>query len=405
MNSRIFRIASEAATSLRARKSRALLMMVGVMIGIAALTVIVSIGEGSRREVLDLMNSVGFGADAIYIRAGGGKLWGRRGPRVNTLSIQDAVDIEQLYYVKTVGPQQSTRLPGVFYRDKKAETHIDGVGPEWSETRSWQVVSGRFITSEDERLIRKVCVLGQTVRQELFGGEDPVGKSVRINRNYYQIVGVLEGKGFTRRGHDLDDRLLIPLSTCAKLVVHNDHLSAIRVQLKSGRYLDDALKDIPRILRENHGLAPDVPDDFTPITPAEILAFVTRQSRTLVWMLSWVAAISLFVSGIVIMNIMLVSVNERRNEIGVRRSMGARQSDILLQFLLEAVIVALLGGIAGVLAGIGINHFVTWVLKVSTSLSWKPFLFSGAFSTTVGLFFGVFPARQASRLTPAQALR
>jgi putative ABC transport system permease protein len=380
-------------------------MMLGVMIGIAALTVIVSIGEGARREVLDLMTSIGFGADALYIRAGGGKLWSRRGPRANTMSLQDAVDIEQLYYVKAVGPQRSTRLPGIFYLDRKVESSINGVGPEWSEIRSWQVVSGRFITAEDQRLIRKVCVLGQTLLKELFGQNDPIGKRVRVNRSYYQIVGVLEGKGVTRRGYDLDDRLLIPLSTCMKLVTHNDHLSAIRVQLESGRYLEDALKDIPLILRENHGLAPEVPDDFTVVTPAEVLAFVTRQSRTLVWMLSWVAAISLFVSGIVIMNIMLVSVNERRNEIGVRRSMGARQRDILFQFLLEAVVVALLGGMAGVLAGISINHFVTWVLKISTSLSWKPFVLSGAFSMTVGLFFGVFPARRASRLTPVEALK
>jgi putative ABC transport system permease protein len=405
MNSRLFRIASEAAVSLRARKSRALLMTLGVMIGIAALTVIVSIGEGTRREVLDVMNSIGFGADAIYIRAGGGKLWSRRGPRADTLSVQDAHDIGQLYYVKAVGPQQSSRAPSVFYLDRKVETRVNGVGPEWSVIRSWQVVSGRFITDEDDRLIRKVCVLGQTLRKELFGVKDPLGKSVRIKRNYYRIVGVLEGKGFTRQGYDLDDRLIVPLSTSKKLVIHNDSLSAIRVQLESGRDLESALRDIPLLLRENHGLAPGVPDDFTLITPAEILEFVTRQYRTLVWMLVWIAAISLFISGIVIMNIMLVSVNERRNEIGVRRSMGARQRDILVQFLLEAVIVALLGGLAGVLVGIGINHFVTWVLKVSTALSWKPFLLAGAFSMTVGLFFGVFPARRASRLTPAQALR
>ncbi len=177
------------------------------------------------------------------------------------------------------------------------------------------------------------------------------------------------------------------------------------MRLKSGDYLDEALIDIPRILRENHRLAPGVPDDFTLITPAEILAFVTRQSRALVWMLSWIAVISLFVSGIVIMNIMLVSVSERVHEIGVRRSTGARQRDILLQFLLEAIIVSFMGGVAGVLLGVGVNQFVTWVLKITTALSWKPFLLSGCFSVVVGLFFGVLPARRASRLTPAQALR
>lgn len=405
MNSRLLRITKEAATSLRAKKGRAFLMMLGVMIGIAAITVIVSIGEGARKEVLDLMTNFGFGADAIYIRAGGGKLWYRRGPRTDTLSLRDAVDINQLYYVAAASPQQSARLPGVFYRDRKAETRLNGIRPEWSEMRSWKVVSGRFISKEDDLLIRKVCVLGQTVRQELFPDEDPIGKSVLINRNYYRVVGVLEGKGSTRRGHDMDNRLLIPLRTCNKLVVHNDHLSAIRVRLESGDYLDDALKDIPRILRQNHRLTPGVPDDFTLITPSEVVAFVTRQSRTLVWMLSWIAAISLFVSGIVIMNIMLVSVSERVHEIGVRRSMGASRRDILLQFLLEAIIVSFMGGVAGVLLGVAVNEFVTWVLKITTALSWKLFLLSGCFSMAVGLFFGVFPARRASRLTPVQALR
>lgn len=398
-------MAREATASLRAQKGRAILMMLGVMIGIAALTVIVSIGEGARKDILDYMNSYGFGADALYIRAGAGKLWHRRGPRADTLSVRDAADISQLYYVAAASPHQSARIPGVFYLNRKIETRVRGVRSDWSTLRYWRVVSGRFITEEDERLTLKVCVLGHTVRRELFGEEDPLGKSVRIKRNYYRVIGVLEEKGLSRRGTDRDNRVLIPLSTSSKLVLHHDHLRGMRVRLRDSQYLEAALRDIPKILRANHRLAPEAPDDFTIITPEEVLAFVTRQSRSLVWMLSWIAAISLFVSGVVVMNIMLVSVNERSNEIGVRRAMGASELDILLQFLLEAIIVALLGGIVGVLAGIGINQFVTLLLKISTALSWKPFVLATLFSTTVGLFFGVFPARRASRLTPTEALR
>ena len=406
LKTRLFRLLKESIRALRSTKGRAILMMLGVIIGIASLTVIVSIGEATKLEMLKLMSSFGFGVDALFIRTGGGRLFHRRvGDNPRNLTMEDAQAIGQFEYVREVIPQQFKGSVIVIYRNRKKQTLLLGVLSNWATSRNWAISLGRFITDEDENKVKKVCVLGEAVRQKLFGDNNPVGKWVRIGKSYYKVVGVMKGQGTLRSGHNLDDRIFVPLSVSSKLILHHSSLSGFRVNLISKDYLPQALEDFRHLLRKRHRLQDHEPDDFTIITSKQILDIVTRQTRSLTRMLAWIAGISLFVSAIVIMNIMLVAVTERREEIGIRRAVGATKSDILYQFLGEAVLVAMLGGLFGLGFGYAIFKSVSMFVNIPSLISWKSFVLASFFSTFIGLVSGVFPAWKASQLTPLEAMR
>ncbi|MCF8041062.1 MAG: ABC transporter permease [Desulfarculaceae bacterium] len=400
-----WRLLKAAVSSLWAFRSYAALMMIGLIIGIASLTVIHQIGQGAQQAVSSRMASMGFGADAFYISSGGGRLGVRRGmKRAVTLTPQDAASISRVDGVAHVVPHKNVARTQVTAGGNNTNTRVRGATPGWAAARKWPLLQGRFVSLTDIRQSARVAVLGTTVVRELFGEANPVGRRLRIGRTPFIVVGVLESKG-SSGWRDRDDIILVPLSTATKRLSRDDKLSGMRVTMTDATRLEEVKAEVTSVLRENHSLLPGVPDDFLIITPDELMKLITRQSRSLVAMLTFVSAVSLFVSGVVIMNIMLVAVSERAYEIGVRRAVGARRRDILYQILMESLMVAAAGGVCGLLMGLLLSYLATWLLAIPTAFSPSGFLWALGFSAGVGLLFGVAPAKKAAGLHPVEALR
>ena len=400
-----WRLLKSAVSSLWAFRSYAALMMIGLIIGIASLTVIHQIGQGAQQAVSARMASMGFGADAFYISSGGGRLGVRRGmKRSVTLTPEDAASVSSVDGVAHVVPHKNLSRTQVTGGGNNTNTRVRGATPGWAAARKWPLLMGRFVSLNDIRQSARVAVLGTTVVSELFGEANPLGKRIRIGRTPFIVVGVLESKGASG-WHNRDDMVLVPLSTAAKRLSRDDKLSGMRVTMTDATRLEEVKAEVTSVLRENHSLLSGVPDDFLIITPDELMKLITRQSRSLVAMLTFVSAVSLFVSGVVIMNIMLVAVSERAYEIGVRRAVGARRRDILYQILMESLMVAAAGGVCGLLMGLLLSYLATWLLAIPTAFSPSGFLWALGFSAGVGLLFGVAPAKKAAGLHPVEALR
>ena len=401
---RIFRIALEAVRGLKSNKVNLVLMMLGIIIGIASLTVIVSIGEGAKTQILSRISQFGFGSEAVYIGSGAGKVFSHRRKKANTLTLQDAEILGELENVKLIAPYQGKRLRTI-YKKESSTTRINGITPEWFTARTWNLTDGDYISDEDLIGMRKVCVIGVTPMKKLFKDEDPIGKFVRINKVYFKVIGIMEEKGVSESGYDPDDRIVIPLTTSARRLFQQVHINSIRLQLHDAHQAKDTIKQVRSILRERHHLATTAEDDFRIITPDVLVEWITKSKKTLTVMLGMISTISLLVSGIVIMNIMLVSVNERIKEIGIKRSFGARKSDILMQFLLESTFVSLSGGMIGLVLGGVINFFISTFSRLKATMSLESFVLAFIFSVLVGILFGLQPARKATLMNPVQALR
>ncbi len=401
---RIFRIALEAVRGLKSNKVNLVLMMLGIIIGIASLTVIVSIGEGAKTQILSRISQFGFGSEAVYIGSGAGKVFSHRRKKANTLTLQDAEILGELENVKLIAPYQGKRLRTI-YKKESSTTRINGITPEWFTARTWNLTDGDYISDEDLIGMRKVCVIGVTPMKKLFKDEDPIGKFVRINKVYFKVIGIMEEKGVSESGYDPDDRIVIPLTTSARRLFQQVHINSIRLQLHDAHQAKDTIKQVRSILRERHHLATTAEDDFRIITPDVLVGWITESKKTLTVMLGMISTISLLVSGIVIMNIMLVSVNERIKEIGIKRSFGARKSDILMQFLLESTFVSLSGGMIGLVLGGVINFFISNFSRLKATMSLESFVLAFIFSVLVGILFGLQPARKATLMNPVQALR
>ena len=401
---RIFRIALEAVRGLKSNKVNLVLMMLGIIIGIASLTVIVSIGEGAKTQILSRISQFGFGSEAVYIGSGAGKVFSHRRKKSNTLTLQDAEILGELENVKLIAPYQGKRLRTI-YKKESSTTRINGITPEWFTARTWNLTDGDYISDEDLIGMRKVCVIGVTPMKKLFKDEDPIGKFVRINKVYFKVIGIMEEKGVSESGYDPDDRIVIPLTTSARRLFQQVHINSIRLQLHDAHQAKDTIKQVRSILRERHHLATTAEDDFRIITPDVLVGWITESKKTLTVMLGMISTISLLVSGIVIMNIMLVSVNERIKEIGIKRSFGAKKSDILMQFLLESTFVSLSGGMIGLALGGVINFFISNFSRLKATMSLESFVLAFIFSVLVGILFGLQPARKATLMNPVQALR
>lgn len=402
---KLFRLLKESLQGLKNSKLNTAMMMLGIIIGIAALTVIVSIGQGAKVKVIERMESFGFGSDAFLIGSGGGKFFSHRRTKATTLSLKDAEDIRQLPNAKVVGVYQRERAIRVAYKNKNKTTRVEGSTPLWRVVRKWDMNEGRFLEDEDVTGVKKVIVLGNTVVRELFGDENPIGKHMRVKNVFFRVIGTLEKRGVTGGGHDADDRTVIPITTSAQRIFNRNYLNSIRVLVYDPSKVDITAKRAREILRKNHRLPPSVEDDFRIITAEGLLGWITRSSRTLNLMLALISTISLLVSGIVIMNIMLVSVNERVREIGIKRSLGATRRAILFQFLMEALLVALFGGIIGIVLGLIIATVLPLFTSMTTAISWQPFVLGFAFSFLVGVLFGMQPARKATQLSPVEAFK
>jgi putative ABC transport system permease protein len=408
---RLSLIVKEAKRSLAASKTRTLLMMLGVIIGVAALTLIVAVGQGSNAQVSARLGKL-WGTNPIMVTASaGGKNAGPHmgmgvGVGSQTLTYEDMEAIrKEVPNVRTTSPGLLKSDAQLKFRQQSATTEVFGVTPEFREYRSWDVDSGDFISDEDVRGLARVVLLGQTVARELFGDADPIGETVRIENVAFKVKGVMAKKGANPEGGDLDDRVTIPITTFARRLYNVTYLSNIVVQIEDPRRMRETATAITALLRERHQIVPPKQDDFGVRTPEVMMEVFSGTTRTLTLFLEIVAAIALLVGGLVIMNIMLVSVGERTREIGIRRAVGARRKDILRQFLAEAVAVTLAGGLMGVLGGVVGAVALRAFRHTPIQISWQAVAVALVFSIIVGVVFGVHPARRAARLHPVEALR
>ena len=401
---RIFNNLIQALRGLKLNRGNTLLMTLGVMVGIASLTVIVAIGFGIKVKVLNRISNMGFGPESFSVMAGAGKMFFSRSKNTTSMSLQDAEDLLALPTVRLVVPRQRKRMQ-IINKKEFTSTRVYGVTPDWQRARGWQVVDGVFLSDSDLDRKKKVVVLGATPARKLFKDTDPIGKMVRLQNNYYEVIGLLQEKGLTESGYDPDDRALIPLTTSMSRLTHETHLHSIKVVTLDASQVPKTMEAVKRVLRRNHNLSVLSEDDFRFVTPEGIMEWVTESAQAMNRMLILISTVSLLVGGIVIMNILLVSISERVREIGIRRCFGARKSDITLQFLFESILVSLLGGILGIALGLGISFGLKRFDILPTQVTWEPFVLSFVFCTLIGLIFGIHPARKAALMSPEESIR
>jgi len=400
---RPLRIAGIGVGALVVHKLRTFLMMAGTLVSVAALTVVMAMGEGTNRKIMKRIEN--FGPNAIMIPAGGGK---RPGPDMSTttLTLQDAEAIRRdVPGLRIVTPMAWNFQMSLKRDDRQYQAIVWGVEPSWHDAWRWYTGAGEGISADDLATQARVCVLGHTVKRELFGEENPIGQYIYINRVRLQVKGVLEERGTSPGGSDFDNRVILPLTTAMRRVMNVDHLGAIRVIGEDTARLGDHAAAIRELLRQRHHIVPPEEDDFRIITGEVIARFAAGSSRTLSILLVVLAGLSLLVGGVVLMNILLISVKERTKEIGLRRAVGASRRDVFTQFLAESLTVTLLGMAAGLLVGCGICIALPRFTQMPVAISWEPVALAAAAAVLVGTFFGIQPARRAARLSPVEALR
>jgi len=385
-------------------KTRTFLMMLGVIIGVATLTVIASSVLGARAEVMGKVEK--WGLDQIMVMAGSGRKPGVPQTVPTTLKVEDAqAIISEIANVKDVSPQINRRDFPVKYGNKSSYGVLIAANPNWSSVWNTPPEVGRFLSEEDTGRLARVAVIGRTIQKDLFQDEDAVGKQILLGNNPFEVIGVLEARGTAATGVDMDSRVVIPLSTGQKRVFNQDYLFMIKVALHNPSRMSQTVDDVRALLRERHNLPKGVEDDFTIVTPTQVMVIASKLSMTFSLFLVLVTGISLIVGAIVIANIMFIAVNERTAEIGIRRAVGARQRDILVQFLMEAVSGASIGGILGIILGLIGLKALSGFMKLPTALMWEPIVLALLSAIVVGLIAGIQPAKRAANLNPIDALR
>jgi len=408
---RTLRMFGQALRGLARNRLRSFFMMIGVTVGITVLTVVLAAGMGARERIMERVRV--FGLENLMVWAGGsidrtrmGQVGGSASDVTATLKREDAVSIRsEIFGVRVAAPFARRGGGELQWRDRSFTAPVFGVTPEWLEVWDWHIERGAFITHmDDERMVRK-AVLGPTVVAELFGDEDPMGQTLQVGGIPFEVTGTMREKGTSAGGGDMDNRVFVPLNTYLRRVANQDHLDGIRVGVGDVRMMEEVVQDISSLLRDRHRLSLGEPDDFRITTPTEITAMVEELQGTFNLFLVLVAAIALVVGGVVVANIMLLSVNERRREIGVRRAVGAKARDIRLQFLLEAAGVTLIGGIGGLLLGALVSAALASWSETPALLTWHVLAAGLLFSSVVGITAGLHPARKAADMTPVEALR
>ncbi len=393
-----------ATQSIQKNKMRAALTMLGIIIGVAAVIVMVAVGYGARTRIHEQINNLG--TNMIVITPGAQQTAGvsQGAQAFPNLSLKDVDKIRsESQYVTAVSPVIVSRTV-VIGPAGNWRTQINGVDTDYATIRDWQTSSGDFFSPDDVRSNRKVVVLGNTVAQNLFPGQDPTGAEVQIRNSVYKVTGVLAPKGQSASGTDSDDVVLMPYTTASTTLSGRMFIPQILASTTNEQDIPAAENDVKTILEEAHKIQ-DGNDDFTVRNQADLAAAAESSTQVMTLLLAAIASISLLVGGIGIMNIMLVSVTERTREIGIRMAIGARGSDVLTQFLVESIVMGVLGGLAGLVIGVTgaklLGHFTGWETVISPLIMIVAVAFSGA----VGVFFGFYPARKAAALNPIEALR
>ena len=393
-----------ARRSLMGNKMRSFLTMLGVIIGVGAVITMISIGRGAKADISERIKSLG--SNVLAIRPGSQRFGMRgfgRGSRM-TLKYDDAELLnERAEHIAYVAPEVSNRAQ-VKYGNKNDNIDIVGTTPEYQRVQNSYVEKGSFFTDTDVLYKEKVCVVGKTVVRDIFEGVDPIGKQVRINNISFRVIGVMEEKG-SMGPWDRDNRVFIPVTTAQKRLFGRDYLREINVEVKSKEQMEAAQQEIEKLLRREHKLPANKESDFNVQDQAEFLQTLEETGRSFTYLLAGIAAVSLIVGGIGIMNIMLVSVTERTREIGTRKAVGAKRRDILMQFLVESLVLSLIGGTVGIFFGIGGARLISKLAGWRTLVSPDAILLAFFFAASVGIFFGIYPARKAARLNPIEALR
>jgi putative ABC transport system permease protein len=403
---RSMRLLQQAGDSLMSNRLRSFLMMLGLIIGIASLTTVICIGQGTRARVMDMVAKQGW--DLIMIRAGSAKqVFAPTTDRtIASLMEADAQAIEAgLGNIRYVSPVQNQRGWEVIYGDQSVKTRIFGVGPTWDHIRHRPVERGDFLTQADLVNMARVAVLGFRTGKMLFGTADPVGQTIRIGSEAFQVKGVFVEAGIAPGGDDWDDRIVIPITTSSRRLFGRLYLEQIVVQVRDPRKLPQTAEQIRKLLRDRHQIRAGAEDDFFVREPEDVKEAALATSSTLTALLIAISFISMLAGGVVIMNLMLISVSQRVHEIGLRLTVGARRRDILRQFLFEAFSVAFVGGLLGAAAGVGIASLLAGTGVAVSKITWIPFAISIAACSLVAVVFGLYPARKASRLDPVIALR
>ena len=402
-----FRIAINA---LRLNKMRSMLTMLGIIIGVAAVITMIAVGGGVRERVQSQIQSLG--SNLIIIQPGSTTASGVRiGAGANLNLTEDdgyaiAREIPEVQYAAPMNRGNAQIVSG----GTNWGTQIFGVTPDWFEVREWPLLHGRIFEQSEMQGSAKVIILGQTVAHELFGGVDPINQTVRVRNIPFTVIGVLSRKGQSMQGTDQDDTAVMPISTHRNRVFGNQQgrlrrVNVIQIKVWEGASMKDAEAGMRELLRQRMRTRPGQDDPFTIRNLTEILQAQEDSSRVMTLLLASVASVSLLVGGIGIMNIMLVSVTERTREIGLRMAIGARSKDILTQFLVEAITLSLIGGFIGIVTGVGSSYLIAHFAGWATKLSVDAIMLAVGFSGTIGVFFGFYPARKASKLLPIEALR
>jgi len=399
---KIMRIASVSMDAVLKHKVRTFLIVLAIVVGIATLTVIVALTQGANKKILQQINN--FGPDAIMIHSGGGKMRGPSTASEANLAKKDIVDIQDIEGVKLVSPFQVSLDMPVKYGNKFTTSWVFGVESSWQDAWRRGASKGDFISDSDNEQLSKVCVIGQTAAKDLIGDVNPIGENILVENVSFKVVGILEKRGQSPVGTDFDNLILIPFTTASRRLMNQPlYIAMARAVVFNPSQIKTITAKIRNILRANHHLAETEEDDFKITSPEEITRMIKSTSQTLNIFLWLVGIISPFVGGIVLMNIMLMAVSERKQEIGLRRAVGAKKKHIIFQFLAESLVLTFAGGAFGVTAGVIIAILFSLSGK-PISITWQPFAVAFLFSAVIGLFFGIYPARKAAALDPAGAL-
>ena len=391
--------------ALSRNRLRSALTVLGIVIGVAAVIATLAIGQGARAAVQAQIRALG--ANVLTVLPGTMTAGGVRMGSGSTITLtpDDAIAIRRECPALAAAAPAVRTTAQLVAANQNWSTQVQGTTADYPIIRSWPVADGVFVSDSDVRGAAKVCVLGQKVAQALFQGADPVGATIRIKNIPFRVVGVMSLKGGTGFGGDQDDVVFIPLTTAQHKLLGITHVNSILVSAVSESQVDAAVTQISELLRQRHKIRPGTDDDFFIFNQKDIATTAESSSKVMTLLLASIAAVSLLVGGIGIMNIMLVSVTERTREIGIRRAIGARRNDILLQFLVEAAFLSLAGGALGVALGIVSAVLVTQIARWPTMIQPSSVLLAFGFASLVGLFFGFYPARRASKLDPIDALR